>query len=150
MARTEASTPSTSPSNNTPVGTDFKKEASLGYSMQANVEGAKSGVISLLTGLLGVYFTAAMWMELQDSLGILIGAPLAVVVTTTMLIIFQSKKQQKEIHLNGSYDLNESFLNDNTDPLGAQKGRNPVMFIVLLYLFVVVMNEAAGTGLLFG
>ena len=149
MARTEASTPSTSPSKNTPVGTDFKKEASLGYPMQANVEGAKSGVISLLTGLLGVYFTAAMWMELQDSLGILIGAPLAVVVTTTMLIIFQSKKQQKEIHLNGSYDLNESFLNDNTDPLGAQKGRNPVMFIVLLYLFVVVMNEAAGTGLLF-
>ena len=115
--------------------------------MQANVEGAKSGIISLLTGLLGVYFTAAMWMELQDSLGILIGAPLAVVVTTTMLIIFQSKRQQKEIHLNGSYDLNESFLNDNTDPLGVQKGRNPVMFIVLLYLFVVVMNEAAGTGL---
>jgi len=103
--------------------------------MQNTVESAKSGTISLLTGLLGVYFTASMWVELQDSLGILIGAPLAVVVTTTMLIIFQSKRQQKEIK--------------NTDPLGAQKGRNPVMFIVLLYLFVVIMNEAAGTGLLF-
>ena len=117
--------------------------------MQNTVESAKSGTISLLTGLLGVYFTASMWVELQDSLGLLIGAPLAVVVTTTMLIIFQSKRQQNEIHLNGSYDLNESFLNENTDPLGAQKGRNPVMFIVLIYLFVVIMNEAAGTGLLF-
>jgi hypothetical protein len=117
--------------------------------MQNTVESAKSGTISLLTGLLGVYFTASMWVELQDSLGLLIGAPLAVVVTTTMLIIFQSKRQQKEIHLNGSYDLNESFLNENTDPLGVQKGRNPVMFIVLLYLFVVIVNEAAGTGLLF-
>ena len=117
--------------------------------MQNTVESAKSGTISLLTGLLGVYFTASMWVELQDSLGLLIGAPLAVVVTTTMLIIFQSKRQQKEIHLNGSYELNESFINENTDPLGAKKGRNPVMFIVLLYLFVVIMNEAAGTGLLF-
>ncbi len=117
--------------------------------MQNTVESAKSGTISLLTGILGVYFTASMWVEQQDSLGILIGAPLAVVVTTTMLIIFQSKRQQKEINLNGSYDLNESFLHENTDPLGAQKGRNPVMFIVLLYLFVVIMNEAAGTGLLF-
>lgn len=96
-----------------------------------------------------MYFTAAMWMELQDSLGILIGAPLAVVVTTTMLIIFQSKRQQNEISLNGNYDLNESFLNENTDPLGTQKGRNPVMFIVMLYAFVVLMNEAAGTGLIF-
>ena len=96
-----------------------------------------------------MYFTAAMWMELQDSLGILIGAPLAVVVTTTMLIIFQSKRQQNEISLNGNYDLNESFLNENTDPLGTQKGRNPVMFIVMLYAFVVLINEAAGTGLIF-
>ena len=96
-----------------------------------------------------MYFTAAMWMELQHSLGILIGAPLAVVVTTTMLIIFQSKRQQNEISLNGNYDLNESFLNENTDPLGTQKGRNPVMFIVMLYAFVVLMNEAAGTGLIF-
>lgn len=117
--------------------------------MQANVEGAKSGLISLLTGLLGLYFTASMWMELQDSLGILIGAPLAVVVTTTMLIIFQSKKQQKEISLNGSYDLHESFLTENNDPLGTQKGRNPVMFIVMLYMLVVLINEAAGTGLIF-
>jgi len=115
--------------------------------MENAVESAKAGTISFLTGLLGIYFTASMWVELQDSLGLLIGAPLAVVVTTTMLIIFQSKRQQKERHLNGSYDLNESFLNENTDPLGAQKGRNPVMFIVLLYLFVVVINEAAGTGL---
>ena len=117
--------------------------------MQNAIEGAKSNTISLLTGLLGVYFTASMWVELQDSLGLLIGAPLAVVITTTMLIIFQSKRQQKEIQLNGNYDLHESFLNENTDPLGAQKGRNPVMFIVLLYLFVVVINEAAGTGLIF-
>lgn len=117
--------------------------------MQNAIEGAKSNTISLLTGLLGVYFTASMWVELQDSLGLLIGAPLAVVITTTMLIIFQSKRQQKEIQRNGNYDLHESFLNENTDPLGAQKGRNPVMFIVLLYLFVVVINEAAGTGLIF-
>ena len=116
--------------------------------MQNTIEGAKSNTISMLTGLLGINFTASMWVELQDSLGLLIVAPLAVVVTTTMLIIFQSKRQQKEIQLNGSYDLDESFLSQNTDPLGAQKGRNPVMFIVLLYLFVVVMNEAAGTGLL--
>ena len=117
--------------------------------MQSTIEGAKSSTISLLTGLLGLYFTASMWVELQDSLGLLIGAPLAVVVTTTMLIIFQSNRQQKEIHLNGDYNLNESFLNDSTDSLGAQKGRNPVMFIVLLYLFLVVINEAAGTGLIF-
>lgn len=116
--------------------------------MQANVEGAKSGLISLLTGLLGVYFTAAMWMELQDSLGILIGAPLAVVVTTTMLLIFQSKKQEREIGLNGDYDLHESFLNENTDSLGVQSGRNPVSFIVILYLFIVIINEAAGVGLI--
>lgn len=149
MGDSQAAPSSISPFHNRRAGIDFKKEDCLAKSMQNTVESAKSGTISLLTGLLGVYFTASMWVELQDSLGLLIGAPLAVVVTTTMLIIFQSKRQQKEIHLNGSYDLNESFLNDNTDPLGAQKGRNPVMFIVLLYLFVVVMNEAAGTGLLF-
>jgi hypothetical protein len=126
----------------------IQKGGILSRIMQNTIEGAKSNTISLLTGLLGIYFTASMWVELQDSLGLLIGAPLAVVVTTTMLIIFQSKRQQKEIQLNGSYDLDESFLSQNTDPLGAQKGRNPVMFIVLLYLFVVVMNEAAGTGLL--
>jgi hypothetical protein len=117
--------------------------------MQANVEGAKSGLISLLTGLLGVYFTAAMWMELQDSLGILIGAPLAVVVTTTMLIIFQSKKQEREIGLNGDYNLHESFLDASTDPLGAQKGRNPVTPIVLLYGLIVLINETAGAGIIF-
>lgn len=148
MPRTEASTPSTSPSEIKPVGIEFKREASLGFPMQANVEGAKSGIISLLTGLLGVYFTAAMWMELQDSLGILIGAPLAVVVTTTMLLIFQSKKQEREIGLNGDYDLHESFLNENTDSLGVQSGRNPVSFIVILYLFIVIINEAAGVGLI--
>lgn len=117
--------------------------------MQADVEGAKSGLISLLTGLLGLYFTAAMWMELQDSLGILIGAPLAVVVTTTMLIIFQSKKQEREIGLNGDYNLHESFLDNNTDPLGAQKGRNPVTPIVLLYALIVLINETAGAGIIF-
>lgn len=86
-------------------------------------------------------------MELQDSLGILIGAPLAVVVTTTMLLIFQSKKQEREIGMNGEYDLHESFLNETTDSLGVQSGRNPVSFIVMLYLFIVIINEAAGVGL---
>lgn len=117
--------------------------------MQNNIEGAKSGMISLLTGLLGLYFTAAMWVQLEDSLQILIGGPMAVVVTTTMFLIFQSKRQEREIGLNASYDLNESFLNDNTDPLGVQTGRNPVAFIVMLYLFIVMINEAAGIGLFF-
>ena len=78
---------------------------------------AKSGTISLLTGLLGLYFTASMWVELQDSLGILIGAhALAVVVTTTMLIIFQSKKTAEGDQLASTEvtTCNESFLNENT------------------------------------
>lgn len=127
----------------------FEKGGSRAKTMQNNIEGAKSGMISLLTGLLGLYFTAAMWVQLEDSLQILIGGPMAVVVTTTMFLIFQSKKQEREIGLNASYDLNESFLNDNTDPLGVQKGRNPVAFIVMLYLFIVMINEAAGIGLFF-
>lgn len=118
--------------------------------MQNTVESAKSGTISMLTGLLGVYFTAAMWMEFQDSLGGLIGPSLAVVVTTTMFLLFQTKKQQMEIELNGDYDLQESFLKVGNDPLGTQKGRHPVTFIVMLYLFIVLMNEVAGTGLIFG
>jgi len=118
--------------------------------METNAEGAKAGLISMLTGLLGVYFTAAMWVELQDSLGILIGPALAVVVTTTMFLLFQTKKQQMEIGSHGDYDLQESFLKVGNDPLGTQKGRHPVTFIVMLYLFIVLMNEIAGTGLIFG
>lgn len=117
--------------------------------METNVETAKSGFISLLTGLLGMYLTAAMWIELQDSLGLLVGAPLAAVIIIPMALIFQSKKNEREIGLNGNYDMNESFLTSANNPLATQKGRNPVTFIVLLYALVVLINETAGAGILF-
>lgn len=119
------------------------------HTMETNVETAKSGFISLLTGLLGMYLTAAMWIELQDSLGLLVGAPLAAVIIIPMALIFQSKKNEREIGLNGNYDMNESFLTSANNPLATQKGRNPVTFIVLLYALVVLINETAGAGILF-
>ena len=51
--------------------------------------------------------------------------------------------------MSGSYELNESFNREGVNPLAAQSGRHPVIFMAVIYIFVVVLSELTWSDLIF-
>lgn len=109
-----------------------------------------------MTAALGLYFTAAMWNEFNSELGVLLGPSLGVVVGTSIFLIYQSKKNEKEFTQGGNYLTAEgtAVVRDNEGRLQQvegmiEKGRNPTYFIAILYFFIVLINEASWSNLLF-
>ena len=73
---------------------------------------------------------------------------MAIIISTSVFLIYQSRKNVKETALNGSYELHESFNREGVDPLAAQRGRHPVVFMAIIYLFIVVLSEMTWSDLL--
>ena len=109
---------------------------------------AGKGAIAALTGLLGLYMTAAMWVEFNEALGVFFGPSLGVIVGTLIFLIYQDRKNVKTFSMvkiivkserttlvkdaNGRYTQVESNI---------EKGRNPVLFIAMLYFAIILMKR---------
>ncbi|MEJ6563464.1 MAG: hypothetical protein QNL85_07160 [Euryarchaeota archaeon] len=117
--------------------------------MEATSTDAKAGLISMITGVFGLYLTASMWFEFQAALSNMVGASMAVIISTTAFLVYQSKKNVKETAMSGSYELNESFNREGVNPLAAQSGRHPVIFMAIIYMFVVLLSEMTWSDLIF-
>lgn len=117
--------------------------------MEATSKDAQAGLISMITGVFGLYLTASMWFEFQAALTNMVGASMAIVISTTAFLIYQSRKNVRETAMNGTYEVNESFNREGVDPLAAQSGRHPVIFMAIIYFFVVVLSELTWSDLIF-
>ena len=113
------------------------------------------GLISLLTAGLGLYLTAAMWAEFNSALGSLFGPSVGVVIGTIVFLLYQSSKNEKEFTEGGNYITSEStaIVRDAEGRLMqvdamVEKGRNPAVFIAVLYLAIIVLSEISWSDLL--
>ena len=69
---------------------------------------AGKGLIATLTGILGLYLTAAMWVEFNDALGTLFGPSIGVIIGTLVFLIYQDRKNVKEFTFGQDYTTSES------------------------------------------
>ena len=116
---------------------------------------AEKSTISMLTGALGVYMTAAMWFEFNDALGTYFGASMGIIIGTIVFMIYQSNKNIKEFSFDGNYNTSErtrfvrhddgtiSEVDGNMEP-----GRNAVGWIAIMYVTVIVLSEITWSDLL--
>ncbi len=116
---------------------------------------AGRGAIAALTGLLGLYMTAAMWVEFNDALGVFFGPSLGVIVGTLVFLIYQDRKNVRQFSANKNYSKSErTTLVKGADGRYAQvesnveKGRNPVFFIAMLYFAIVLISEISWSDLI--
>ena len=116
---------------------------------------AGRGAIAALTGLLGLYMTAAMWVEFNEALGVFFGPSLGVIVGTLVFLIYQDRKNVKQFSANKNYSKSErTTLVKGADGRYAQvesnveKGRNPVFFIAMLYFAIVLISEISWSDLI--
>lgn len=115
---------------------------------------AEKSTISMLTGALGLYMTAAMWFEFNEALGAYLGPSLGVIVGTIVFLIYQSNKNVHEFTQNGNYNTSERTqairLEDGriyeTDG-HIEPGRNAVGYIAIAYLIVVILSEMTWSNL---
>ena len=112
------------------------------------------GVIAGLTGLLGIYFSAAMWVEFNDALGGLLGPSLGVVIGTIVFLSYQSKKNEREFTQGSNYTTSEttSIYRDANGRMqevesDTEIGRNPVFFIATLYVAIILISEISWSNL---
>ena len=116
---------------------------------------AGKGAIAALTGLLGLYMTAAMWVEFNEALGVFFGPSLGVIVGTLIFLIYQDRKNVKQF----SYGKNYSKSERTTIVKGAEgrytqvesnieKGRNPVLFVAMLYFAIILISEISWSDLI--
>lgn len=113
------------------------------------------GVIGTLTGLLSLYLSFAMWEEFNESLGSLFGPAIGVVIGTTVFLMYQTKKNEREFTQGSNYTTSEttSMYRDENGRMqqvdsDTEVGRNPVLFIAILYGFIVLISELSWSDLL--
>ena len=113
------------------------------------------GVIGTLTGLLSLYLSFAMWEEFNESLGSLFGPALGVVIGTTVFLMYQTKKNEREFTQGSNYTTSEttSMYRDENGRMqqvdsDTEVGRNPVLFIAIMYGFIVLISELSWSDLL--
>ena len=116
---------------------------------------AGKGAIAALTGLLGLYMTAAMWVEFNEALGVFFGPSLGVIVGTLIFLIYQDRKNVKTFSTGKNYSKSErTTLVKGADGRYTQvesnieKGRNPVLFIAMLYFAIILISEISWSDLI--
>lgn len=114
------------------------------------------GVIGALTGLLGIYLSAAMWVEFNDALGALVGSSIGVVIGMFVFLLYQTKKNEIEFTSGGNYTTSEStsMQRDSSGRMqqidsNMEKGRNPVFFLAMVYGLIILISEVSWSNLLF-
>jgi len=118
-------------------------------------QSAGRGAIAALTGLLGLYMTAAMWVEFNEALGVFFGPSLGVIVGTLVFLIYQDRKNVRQFSGNKNYSTSERTTLVK-DPNGRytqvetniEKGRNPVLFVAMLYFAIVLFSEISWSDLI--
>ena len=118
-------------------------------------QAAGKGAIAALTGLLGLYMTAAMWVEFNEALGVFFGPSLGVIIGTLIFLIYQDRKNVKQFSANKNYSTSErTTLVKGADGRYTQvesnieNGRNPVLFIAMLYFTIVLISEISWSDLI--
>tara|TARA_B100001142_G_C14327217_1_gene652729 strand:+ start:118 stop:495 length:378 start_codon:yes stop_codon:yes gene_type:complete len=125
--------------------------------MEYSNQSKGKGLISVLTGIFGLYLTAAMWTEFNSALGIFLGPSLGVVVGTIVFMLYQSKKNENEFTQGGNYLTSEgtAIVRDSEGRLQQveskiEKGRNPTFFIGVVYFLIIIMSEISWSDLILG
>ena len=116
---------------------------------------AGKGAIAALTGLLGLYMTAAMWVEFNEALGVFFGPSLGVIVGTLIFLIYQDRKNVKTFSTGKNYSKSErtTLVKDANGRYtqvesNIEKGRNPVLFIAMLYFAIILISEISWSDLI--
>ncbi|MCH2649384.1 MAG: hypothetical protein MKZ57_06155 [Candidatus Poseidoniaceae archaeon] len=116
---------------------------------------AGKGAIAALTGLLGLYMTAAMWVEFNEALGVFFGPSLGVIVGTLIFLIYQDRKNVKTFSYGKNYSKSErtTLVKDANGRYtqvesNIEKGRNPVLFIAMLYFAIILISEISWSDLI--
>ena len=119
-------------------------------------ERSGKGVIGALTGLLGIYLSAAMWVEFNEALGALVGSSIGVIIGMVVFLLYQTKKNEREFTSGGNYTTSEStsMQRDSSGRMqqidsNMEKGRNPVFFLSILYGLIILISEVSWSNLLF-
>ena len=118
-------------------------------------QNAGKGLIGMMTGLLGLYMTAAMWVEFNEALGFYFGAPMGIIIGTFVLLWYQDRKNIRELSAGGNYNTSESTIvvkgadgrHMHIDS-NIEKGRNPVFFIAIIYAAIIIFSEIAWADLI--
>ena len=117
---------------------------------------AGKGAIAALTGILGLYMTAAMWFEFNEALGVYFGPSLGVIIGTTVFLIYQDRKNVREFTAGQNYSTSESTTlvkgqdgRYNHVETNIEKGRNPVIFVAMLYVAIILISEISWSNLIF-
>jgi uncharacterized membrane protein YhiD involved in acid resistance len=105
-------------------------------------------MIAGLTALLGLWFSAAMWIEFNDALGGFFGPSMGVIIGTVVFLLYQTKKNEREFTQGSSYTTSEttSMYRDETGRMqqvesDTELGRNPVVFVAALYGAIILLSE---------
>ena len=116
---------------------------------------AGKGAIAALTGVLGLYMTAAMWVEFNEALGVFFGPSLGVIVGTLIFLIYQDRKNVKTFSYGKNYSKSErtTLVKDANGRYtqvesNIEKGRNPVLFIAMLYFAIILISEISRSDLI--
>ena len=116
---------------------------------------AGKGAIAALTGLLGLYMTAAMWVEFNEALGVFFGPSLGVIVGTLIFLIYQDRKNVKTFSYGKNYSKSErtTLVKDANGRYtqvesNIEKGRNPVLVIAMLYFAIILISEISWSDLI--
>lgn len=116
---------------------------------------AGKGAIAALTGLLGLYMTAAMWVEFNEALGVFFGPSLGVIVGTLIFLIYQDRKNVKTFSYGKNYSKSErtTLVKDANGRYtqvesNIEKGRNPVLFVAMLYFAIILISEISWSDLI--
>lgn len=116
---------------------------------------AEKKVIGLMTGALGLYMTAAMWLEFNEALGFYLGAPMGIIIGTLTFMVYQSNKNVKEFTLDGDYSTSERTeivaqedgrmiqVDGHMEP-----GRNPIMYVAVIYVIIIILSELTWSNLI--
>ena len=106
------------------------------------------GMIAGLTALLGLWLSAAMWIEFNDALGGFFGPSLGVIIGTIVFLLYQTKKNEREFTFGSSYTTAEttSMYRDDSGRMqqiesDTETGRNPVVFVAALYGAIIIISE---------
>ena len=106
------------------------------------------GMIAGLTALLGLWLSAAMWIEFNDALGGFFGPSLGVIIGTIVFLLYQTKKNEREFTSGSNYTTSEttSMYRDESGRMqqveaDTEVGRNPVVFVAALYAAIIIISE---------
>ena len=97
-----------------------------------------------------------MWEEFNDALGAVLGSSVGIITGTVIFLLYQTKKNESEFTQGGNYTTSEStsIQRDSTGRMqqiesNMEKGRNPVLFVVIIYALIVIISEVSWADLIF-